>query len=514
MLGRDLSFMIQDPGSPKANAKRTRAFLEQEDEHDDNDTDAQTRLLHGCNLPSIHSLKDRDDVMTAARLISLERIRNVLYIDCNEEELVAPPTPRMNASFFSHPSADASQMDTTKEPSKITTSIQSCTTPIVLPTRLYHLMDHLARHAFSRQTFIPPNAKIFSSVRHFGSQLNVRCQEISERMERFGCSKALGEVDVRKESIEIATLVLDCFKSREHPILRPKFHSALKGILALNNTTGTRLPGASTPVPSDSIVKLLRSVLILMDSESRQILHYTLEFIRKICECSKSSANPTATARDMSAVFGPVFTGEEPSANSIAWSQPLCELFIYAHGIALNEMSFVPTATVCMASTGAQRVIAVKRPASLLWKVPVALHEAIMERVNALRTPSRRSLMSTPTNRARMLVGSSGARGMAGEASSRRLLFPPSRMLPDSSAQGSPTKKFSFMSGANAGGRPYHSGSPVPASDAFPVFAFSSNRAGSPSVQGGSQTAALFLPSAHDVASTDRNAFAKRLKIE
>ena len=46
-----------------------------------------------------------------------------------------------------------------------------------------------------------------------------------------------------------------------------------KGILSLNNATGTRVCGLAVAVPPESIIRLVRDIILLIPSECRQILN-------------------------------------------------------------------------------------------------------------------------------------------------------------------------------------------------------------------------------------------------
>ncbi|KAI9351473.1 hypothetical protein BDR26DRAFT_851124, partial [Obelidium mucronatum] len=246
---------------------------------------------------------------------------------------------------------------------------------------------------------------------------------------------ALRECDCQKDAPELASLVLDVFKHRK-PIFHVKFHGALKGILALNNTSENRLPGATTPLPTDSTIKLLRAILIMIESESRHILHYTLDFLRRVCDCSKTKTNITSTARELSRVFGPIFVGTDSSMQSVsatpssrigsvAWAETFCELLIYAHGLTTNDTTPASGASAAKSN----RKILVRRKPSVLWKVPSKLQDSINECVNLQKTPSRRSVMSANVTPSRRPMGTSVSRviGQAGMpvsgSSSRRVLF-------------------------------------------------------------------------------------------
>ncbi|KAJ3018968.1 UNVERIFIED_CONTAM: hypothetical protein HDU68_010901 [Siphonaria sp. JEL0065] len=445
-----------DDVSQRALRKRNRDVLEQDDEVDD--INLHLELNKDQDLPSIHSLKN--EYLSVARTISQERVRKVLFIDCDEEDLSVPPTPRMqNATIPNHPWSN-SAMDTAKDPLILSTNLLSeSSVRINLPTR----------------------------------------------------------------------------------------------ILALNNTSENRLPGATTPIPAESTIKLLRSILIMIESESRQILHYSLDFLRKICDCAKSKANITTTAREIAKVFGPIFVGlntlESRSVTatpnrtaSVAWAETFCELLIYAHGLPTTASTNVVKPVVSSQhGTGGlapARKILTRKKSSLLWKIPSGLQDAINERANAQKTPSRRSVMSVNVTPSRRAIGNSVSRitGMAGQGgggggSSRRILFGSPKglqacLLPPfiddvkthffmdisvgpktvaaelgSSSQhlpNSPTK-FLFTGG---------SASQFTNSMVGPSFAFGNG------VEVGNATGTLFLSSANQTASTDRNAFAKRLRIE
>ncbi|KAI8608958.1 hypothetical protein BC830DRAFT_896066 [Chytriomyces sp. MP71] len=541
MLGQSPT-MIRDatdgPSAPITLKRNRDAF-----EHDDDVDEGVHRMnLHrGQELPDLHSLKE--DHLAAARVISQERLRKTLFIDCDEEELSAPPTPRLT-SMSRFPSVDAkNRMDTTREAPIVSTRISDM--HLVLPTRLYHLIDRLEQGAFCRHSFIPANAKVFGLVKCSSAFSVRRCRDILDRMDAFGSREGLADVDVRKEAVELAVLVLDWFRARGEPILKQKYHGVLKGVLSLNNSSGTCLPGASTPIPSESTIKLLRSIFILLDSESRQILHYTLEFLRKICTSAKTVVNPTTHARELSTIFGPILVGIDKSVQTSGsptntpcttsyrtcpWSEPLCEMLLYAHGIALNEPATTTTTTTTVNTVIGTHTRVVHRQkrnkvSTLLWRLPVVLQDGIAERVAAMRTPSRRNVMGTPTAASRVRMLGSAARsgngaggicdvvvGLSGGAS-RRLLFgspkPACKSVQEAQSgaiqNASPTR---FMFSSHSSSTAYKFGD----SHAASAFAFGSHSNGLACVTG--SNGPVFLSSMNSTASSDRNSFSKRLKID
>ncbi|ORY52507.1 hypothetical protein BCR33DRAFT_845647 [Rhizoclosmatium globosum] len=448
----------------------------------------------------------KDEYLSAARAISQERVRKVLFIDCEDEDLSVPPTPRLHRAPLS---SNISAMDTAKDPLFIATSLTGdTTTEIHLPTKLITSSSSFRKTVSANTTF---SRKISSFSQTSLSYERVR--ELNENMDAVGICEALRGCDVHKDAPEIACMILDVLRTRK-PVFAQKFHSALKGILAVNNTSGTRLPGATVPVPAESTMKLIRSVFIMIESESRQILHYTLDFLRRICECSKAKANITTTARELSKIFGPILVGLGTGSvlatpvrtSSIVWAETLCELLLYAHGLPTNEASALPV------TEDGRKILVRNKKQSLLWKVPIALQDSINERVNLLKTPSRRSVMSVNVTPRRQMAPISRVAGMGGvsnvQGNGRRTLFgspkPASKSIPDSF--NSPNQS---RIGANSPTKFLFSSSSAPHfnSNAGSVYAFGNGISGSDS-------GAVFLSSVNLMASSDRNSFAKRLKIE
>ncbi|KAJ3136557.1 hypothetical protein HK100_001596 [Physocladia obscura] len=526
---------ISDPGS----RKRTREFWENEDI---DQTAIQMQFDRNNELPSIHSLQL--EYLAAARHISQERVRKLLFTNCEEDDvLLAPQTPRMH---FSTLSRVLSEMDTAREPPTISTTISGDdTTQIVVPTRIFHLIDFLAKRIFCKHVFNPQqNAKLFSTK----SANQSRVHELNELMEKNGiCDTLNNRVDVERDASEMAFLVLDFLKNKP-PLLSLKFHGALKGILfgvlTFNNVSGTRFPGASIPLPSDSTIKLIRSILIMIDTESRQLLHYIMDFLRRICDCTKARTNLVSTVRNLSQTFGPLLVGISPASNSaaLAWTESLCELLVYAHGGLPIGVEAAPSIIATPTTTDRKVYIAARRRISTtLWRVTPALQDAISDRVGALRTPSRRavmmgtagmaSAMTTPSRRAaagmsvtpsrrgssNSSVGAGGGAVNGGSLnSSRRTLFPSARAVtaavasftevssPSHSNLNSPTR-FAFASTSSSFGN---------ATMQLPMFAFGSNSAVDISKGSNAYPSAMFLSSVNADASMDRNSFSKRLRIE
>ncbi|KAJ3384082.1 hypothetical protein HDU84_003205 [Entophlyctis sp. JEL0112] len=266
--------------------KRTREYWESNEDADDI---VQLQFDRNTDLPSLHSLKSESlaagmfshDVLSypiqrlhwlQARHISQERIRQSLFVDCDEEVISAPSTPRSSFAVI-----HSVEMDTTKEPLTTLTSVfGDDSTRITVPTRLFLLVDYLSRNVFCRYNFAPQHANLFcltSLASLSGSDCSrSRIAQLESMMEQNGVRETLNGACMEQDAGAIAALTISALQAIE-TVFPQKFHGALKGILAVNNVGASRVPGASIPLPSESTIKLLRSILILLNSESRQTLH-------------------------------------------------------------------------------------------------------------------------------------------------------------------------------------------------------------------------------------------------
>ncbi|KAJ3058945.1 hypothetical protein HDU98_005012, partial [Podochytrium sp. JEL0797] len=381
--------------------KRTRAELEQPDDNADDDVFAGC-AASGAQLASVHSLKDTS--LVVARLVAHERIAKSTFFSCDDDfDVHATPRPHHAQLAFPRAPSALDTMDTARDPPFLTATLH--TDNLTLPTRIVLLANHLVETCFMKHNFQTTNTKLFS-ITHIVLD---RVAELDASAESVGMGETLRSCDAVNDAPEIAHMLMETLRSRK-PVFDPKFHGALKGILTLNNTSDAILPGAKVPVPSDFIIKLFRYILIMMDSESRQILHYLVDFFRKICVNSKSKIPMTTTVREISKAFGPILVGFEAvrpasngggggrsNASSVAWSETLCEFLVYAHGLPGQDVSsgaVVASSTPLGANAGSSAVgarkVHVRTKPSNLWKIPASLQETINERVNVQRTPSRR----------------------------------------------------------------------------------------------------------------------------
>ncbi|KAJ1567073.1 hypothetical protein HK405_007286, partial [Cladochytrium tenue] len=97
---------------------------------------------------------------------------------------------------------------------------------------------------------------------------------------------ALGSIDVpslaasgglSQEEVDLLSTVASV-----RPVFSNGLSGVLRGILALNNATGTRISGQEVARPTGSVISLLRDVLILVPQQSLRVLYCILSLLSEL----------------------------------------------------------------------------------------------------------------------------------------------------------------------------------------------------------------------------------------
>ncbi|KAJ3409655.1 hypothetical protein HDV05_004313 [Chytridiales sp. JEL 0842] len=407
--------------TPRGSRKRCREEEVEEVEGEGMEVDKGNGRF--ADLRSVNSLHGEE--LEAARTIALERLQKILFVELEDDPTPDPcssPTiPHTHIlpipSTFGTPkrafSTSTSSFLVSNTPSnKSTPATISTRIGLTIPSFLYFTSEWLLEKCFLN----PSNPSTTSPLIFTRSPDPARLEAIYAMIEKKGVGEAIKSVQ-EGCVVEVASMMVEFLRGRGG-LLGGRYHQALKGVLSVNNASTARAPGSTVALPTESTIRLLRDVIVLLPRENRQTLQYLLSFLSKISKPNRHKGK-ISLIRQLSTIFGPLLVGTSSSKSITStpsksnWEASICELLLYANESGDEEES-------------------------LLWRLGSGLNSQIVS-----RTPSRRTPMGTMFSPRRGQTPMKSSRRLFGSTPKRLFGSPSSKPVADVEVQSlSPSKGY------------------------------------------------------------------------